>query len=124
MLLKGPSVARWLYGEGDMRAYRDTDLLIDPDARTCPGGARRAGDRGLLPDAEMPGWERPARGGCVPPTAPLSTSTPREGRAAAAAGSGTRSDTVGGARCDVSARHGALHAASTAGRPARGSAAR
>lgn len=31
ILLKGPAVARWLYGEGELRAYSDCDLLVSPD---------------------------------------------------------------------------------------------
>lgn len=30
LLLKGPTIARWLYEEGS-RSYTDTDLLVDPD---------------------------------------------------------------------------------------------
>jgi Uncharacterised nucleotidyltransferase len=32
LLLKGPSVARWLYGDGGLRVYVDCDLLIPPAA--------------------------------------------------------------------------------------------
>lgn len=32
LLLKGPSVARWLYGDGGLRVYVDCDLLIAPAA--------------------------------------------------------------------------------------------
>jgi hypothetical protein len=35
ILLKGPSIARWLYPEGETRAYKDCDLLIAP-AQTSP----------------------------------------------------------------------------------------
>jgi hypothetical protein len=36
LLLKGPSIAQWLYAEGG-RVYRDTDLLVGPDdfGRAC-----------------------------------------------------------------------------------------
>lgn len=30
ILLKGPSFAAWLYLDGGVRTYSDTDLLIDP----------------------------------------------------------------------------------------------
>ncbi len=30
LLLKGPAVSRWLYGEEHERPYGDTDLLVDP----------------------------------------------------------------------------------------------
>ncbi len=31
LLLKGPSIARWLYSAEDPRAYNDCDLLVSPD---------------------------------------------------------------------------------------------
>jgi hypothetical protein len=33
ILLRGPAIMRWLYGEGEPRPYRDIDLLVDPAAR-------------------------------------------------------------------------------------------
>jgi hypothetical protein len=33
ILLRGPAIARWLYGEGELRAYRDLDLLVEPGTR-------------------------------------------------------------------------------------------
>lgn len=42
ILLKGPSIASWLYGPGELRAYADTDLVVSPDklahARHVLGG--------------------------------------------------------------------------------------
>jgi Uncharacterised nucleotidyltransferase len=38
LLLKGPSIAAWLYGDGAARPYDDSDLLV------APGAYRRAGD--------------------------------------------------------------------------------
>jgi hypothetical protein len=38
LLLKGPSTATWLYGDGPPRPYGDTDLLV------APASYRRAGD--------------------------------------------------------------------------------
>ncbi len=32
ILLKGPSIAAWLYADGPARPYRDTDLLLAPEA--------------------------------------------------------------------------------------------
>jgi hypothetical protein len=32
VLLKGPSIARWLYRDGTARHYADTDLLVPPEA--------------------------------------------------------------------------------------------
>jgi hypothetical protein len=37
LLLKGPSIATWLYGDGPFRRYGDSDLLV------APGSYRRAG---------------------------------------------------------------------------------
>lgn len=33
LLLRGPAIARWLYAEGETRAYRDVDLLVEPERR-------------------------------------------------------------------------------------------
>jgi Uncharacterised nucleotidyltransferase len=33
LLLRGPAIARWLYTEGETRAYRDVDLLVEPERR-------------------------------------------------------------------------------------------
>ena len=33
IILRGPAIARWLYAEGDIRAYRDVDLLVEPERR-------------------------------------------------------------------------------------------
>jgi hypothetical protein len=33
ILLRGPAIARWLYSEGEIRAYRDVDLLVEPGSR-------------------------------------------------------------------------------------------
>jgi Uncharacterised nucleotidyltransferase len=33
ILLRGPAIGRWLYDEGDIRSYRDVDLLVEPDKR-------------------------------------------------------------------------------------------
>jgi hypothetical protein len=32
LVIKGPTIARWLYEEGDAPAYGDTDLLVSPSA--------------------------------------------------------------------------------------------
>jgi hypothetical protein len=42
ILLKGPSIARWLYADGEARAYGDTDLLIEQSARRSAARAMRA----------------------------------------------------------------------------------
>jgi Uncharacterised nucleotidyltransferase len=33
IVLRGPAIRRWLYPEGEPRAYRDVDLLVEPDKR-------------------------------------------------------------------------------------------
>jgi hypothetical protein len=41
ILLKGPSIATWLYADGTARPYRDTDLLVAPDALRATSRALR-----------------------------------------------------------------------------------
>ena len=41
LLLKGPSTAAWLYGDGAARPYGDTDLLVAPEAYRRAGGVLR-----------------------------------------------------------------------------------
>jgi hypothetical protein len=46
ILLKGPSIATWLYADGTARPYRDTDLLVQPEGiRSAAGVLRGAGFR-------------------------------------------------------------------------------
>ena len=46
ILLKGPSIASWLYADGTARPYRDTDLLVAPHAlRTASRALRELGFR-------------------------------------------------------------------------------
>lgn len=59
LLLKGPSIARWLYSADDPRPYNDCDLLVGPDqiepaaeVLTRLGFARRFDDR------DLPSWWR------------------------------------------------------------------
>jgi Uncharacterised nucleotidyltransferase len=42
IILRGPAIARWLYSEGEIRAYRDVDLLVEPGKR-APAEAVLAG---------------------------------------------------------------------------------
>jgi hypothetical protein len=37
LLMKGPSVANWLYDDGELRAYVDVDLLVDPGQLAAAG---------------------------------------------------------------------------------------
>lgn len=62
ILLKGPAIARWLYDEGAVRSYVDTDLLLAPE--DLPRAERLLADLGFereglgtIPDD----WPRHAR---------------------------------------------------------------
>jgi hypothetical protein len=57
LLLKGASVARWLYPNGTGRSYDDCDLLVGPlDFATAEHVLRSAGFTGLLAEMGMPSW--------------------------------------------------------------------
>jgi hypothetical protein len=59
ILLKGPSVAHWLYEPEDARRYGDCDLLVPPDEFT--EALQTLTKLGFVPDleeAEMPSWWR------------------------------------------------------------------
>jgi hypothetical protein len=53
LLLKGPSIAAWLYGDGSSRPYGDVDLLVD--ARHRPAAEEVL--RGLGFSRGQPGWQ-------------------------------------------------------------------
>lgn len=57
ILLKGPSVARWLFADDRSRTYSDSDLLVRPADRAA--AERLLRDTGYLPPVEqdeMPEW--------------------------------------------------------------------
>jgi hypothetical protein len=59
LLLKGASIARWLYDEGGPRPYGDFDLLIRPGDR--PLAERVLSNLGFVPsmdERDMPSWWR------------------------------------------------------------------
>lgn len=59
VVLKGASVARWLYKPEDARTYVDCDLLVPPDMFGSAVAALTAiGFEPELDEAEMPGWWR------------------------------------------------------------------
>lgn len=59
ILLKGPSIARWLYGHDELRAYGDTDLLVaSHDVAPAEQVLARLGFERLLGDADIPAWRR------------------------------------------------------------------
>jgi putative nucleotidyltransferase-like protein len=56
VLLKGPTIARWLYASEAERSYQDTDLLVSPqDLDTGEGILRRLGFACLLEAQDSPG---------------------------------------------------------------------
>jgi hypothetical protein len=59
ILLKGPSVARWLYEPEDARTYADTDLLVPSESFDAAVAVlARLGFEPEFEEAEMPGWWR------------------------------------------------------------------
>ena len=46
-MLKGPSIARWLYDDGTVRPYEDVDLLVAPDQVDAAGAV--LAERGYAP---------------------------------------------------------------------------
>jgi Uncharacterised nucleotidyltransferase len=59
LVLKGPSVVRWLYDEGERRPYVDCDLLVRPgDLEAAQAAMRALGFEPDLEEAEMPDWWR------------------------------------------------------------------
>jgi hypothetical protein len=59
ILLKGPTIVRWLYAPGESRTYADCDVLVPPARFDHAGGVlSRLGFEPDLDDAEMPEWWR------------------------------------------------------------------
>ena len=57
ILLKGASSVRWLYGDGEGRAYGDCDLLLRPgDSETAAEQLRGLGFFPELEERDMPDW--------------------------------------------------------------------
>jgi hypothetical protein len=57
LLLKGPSIARWLYPNGAERQYIDCDLLVGPsDFEAAEAALRLLGYTSLLGELGMPSW--------------------------------------------------------------------
>jgi hypothetical protein len=56
LLLKGPGIARLLYGEDEVRGYSDVDLLVSPaDQRRAAGVLTELGFAPLVADGELRG---------------------------------------------------------------------
>lgn len=63
ILLKGPSVARWLYDGGADRPYVDCDLLVAPqDHARAEDVLRGLGFARVLGDEDTPGWRQAGHG--------------------------------------------------------------
>lgn len=61
MLLKGPVIAHWLYGDGTPRPYVDTDVLVSPRDFARAGDALAAiGFSTHVDDTDTPGWRQVA----------------------------------------------------------------
>ena len=58
ILLKGPSIATWLYADGSARPYRDTDLLIPPEGLRSAARVLRAVGFREQPGASSYTWFR------------------------------------------------------------------
>ncbi|WP_249020814.1 nucleotidyltransferase family protein [Conexibacter sp. S30A1] len=59
VILKGPSITRWLYEPEDARAYVDCDLLVAPDTFAAAVQALiKAGHHPELDELSMPSWWR------------------------------------------------------------------
>jgi Uncharacterised nucleotidyltransferase len=57
IMLKGPSIARWLYTDGTERPYNDCDLLVAPEQFDAAGQTLRAlGYEPLLDRWGLPAW--------------------------------------------------------------------
>jgi hypothetical protein len=59
LLLKGPSIARWLYAEGEPRDYLDCDVLVAPDdLQTAEEALGSLAYKRDFDDRRMPAWWR------------------------------------------------------------------
>src|SRR5215208_7059254 len=73
IVLKGPSIARWLYDDGCPRPYADSDLLVSPGRlRPAAGALESIGYSLVLDDRVAPGadphhllWQRDRDGATV-----------------------------------------------------------
>jgi hypothetical protein len=58
ILLKGPSIARWLYADGSPRSYIDSDLLVPPERQSLAEAVlAELGFESVLADEDTPGWQ-------------------------------------------------------------------
>ncbi len=59
LVLKGPAISTWLYGDGDPRSYVDCDLLVRPgDVRMAGSMLAELGFERQYEDGRMPSWWR------------------------------------------------------------------
>ena len=116
ILLKGPSIAAWLYADGTPRPYGDTDLLVEPAALPSTSRALRAAGFREQPAVSSYTWFRRSDGSFVDIHDTLfSAEAPRE-EAWRALSEGTEAMSVCGLDVEVLSRparllYVALHAA-------------
>lgn len=65
ILLKGPSIAAWLYADGTPRPYGDTDLLVAPRALQAASRCLRVGGFREQPGVSSYTWYRRSDGSVV-----------------------------------------------------------
>ena len=116
ILLKGPSIAAWLYADGTPRPYGDTDLLVESEALPSTSRALRAAGFREQPAVSSYTWFRRSDGSFVDIHDTLfSAEAPRE-EAWRTLSEGTETMSVGGLDVEVLSRparllYVALHAA-------------
>jgi hypothetical protein len=128
ILLKGPSIAAWLYADGTPRPYTDTDLLVGPEALRQASRALRAAGFREQPGVSSYTWLRGSDGSIVDLHDRLfGTQAPREHTWAALC-EGTEKMEVGTLEVEVLSRparllyivlHAAQHESNDFGRPLR-----
>ena len=116
ILLKGPSIAEWLYADGTFRSYGDTDLLVASETLQATSGALRAAGFREQPGVSSYTWFRRSDRSIVDLHDTLfGVESPRE-EAWRALSEGTETMRVGGLEVEVLNRSArllyiALHAA-------------
>jgi hypothetical protein len=65
ILLKGPSIAAWLYADGTPRPYSDTDLMVEPQALQPASRALRAAGFREQPGVSSFTWFRRSDGSII-----------------------------------------------------------
>jgi hypothetical protein len=108
ILLKGPSIAAWLYADGTPRPYGDTDLLIEPQAVQIAAGVLRAAGFREQPGVSSYTWFRRPDGSIVDLHETLFGIEAAPDEVWAALSEGTEAMRVGGVEVEVLSRAGRL----------------